>query len=317
MNVDPIDWLLQGDPSIRWQTLRDLVGAPQHEVVAERSRVGEEGWGARLLALQGNDGIWPSPERHFLYLPYYSSTFYTLLLLRDLGLPANDARARRACDALLDEHLPHTGIAICPPDSETCQTGIGLSILAHFGYGEIVDMLAEHLLEQQMADGGWNCDLSPVGRKRERARRRPPKHASVVTTMAALEGLRAFEVARGHSTAEAQARGREFLLEHLLFRSHRTGEVIDPNFMRLTFPAWGYDVLRALDHFQEADAPRDNRLSEAAELVATARSPDGRWPLSSRWDGEDHFELEPLGAPSRGITLRALRVLRWWESAAA
>ena len=162
--------------------------------------------------------------------------------------------------------------------------GHGLSILTHVQDGDIVDMLAEHLLEQQMADGGWNSDLSSVGQERERARRRPPKHASIVTTMAALEGLRVFEVARGHSTAEAQARGREFLLEHRLSRSHRTGEVIDPSFVRLTFPAWGYDV-HLLDYFQEVDAPCDGRLSEAVELVAATRLPDGRWPLLSRWEG--------------------------------
>lgn len=313
--VETIEWLLGGDPSIRWQTLHDLVGAPEREVEAERRKVAEQGWGRRLLELQSADGTWPSAARHFLYRPYHTSTFFTLMLLRDLGLPGDDRRAHRGCSMLLDNTLRHTGIAICPPDSETCQTGIGLSLLAHFQHdGRLVDVLADHLLEQQMPGGGWNCDLSPVGQERERVRMRPPTHASVITTLVALEGLRAYELSGGRSTGDAQRRGREFLLEHRLFRSHRTGDVIDPAFTCLTFPAWGYDILRVLEHFRAVGAPRDERLSDAVGLVAEAEQRDGRWYLRHRWEGQTHFDLEPLGAPSRGLTLRASRVLRWWTS---
>jgi len=157
-----------------------------------------------------------------------------------------------------------------------------------------------------MPDGGWNC-RRPYG----------ATHASVHTTISVLEGLRQYELHRGRKAREvraAQKRGREFLMEHRLFRSHRTGEIIKPVFIRFSFPPrWHYDVLRALDHFLAVDAARDPRLAEAIETVRANRGADGRWPLQHVYKAKTYFELERLGAPSRWNTLRALRVLRWWD----
>jgi hypothetical protein len=182
-----------------------------------------------------------------------------------------------------------------------------LSILSHFELDDArLDRLAEHLLEQQMPDGGWNC-----------RRPRGATHSSVHTTVSALEGLDRYERHRGRkkkAVREAQHRGREFLLVHRLFRSHRTGKVIKPVFLRFAFPPrWHYDVLRALDYFQKVRAPRDRRLSDAIGIVRKSRLPDGRWPLQHTFSGKTYFPLETLGAPSRWNTLRALRVLEWWE----
>jgi hypothetical protein len=232
-----------------------------------------------------------------------------MLLLRDLGLPAADWRARRACARLLDGGLQRDGGINYgwSGRSETCITGMVLSVLSHFEYDdERVDVVADHLLEQQMEDGGWNC-----------RRPRGATHSSVHTTISALEGLHAYELRRGRklrAVRAAQRRGREFLLAHRLFRSHRTGEIIKKDFLRFAFPPrWHYDVLRALDHFQAVGSERDARLAEAVELVRSRRLPDGRWKLEHVWRGKTYFELEPVGAPSRWNTLRALRVLRWWD----
>jgi hypothetical protein len=172
-----------------------------------------------------------------------------------------------------------------------------------------LDTIADHLLERQMRDGGWNC-RHPYG----------ATHASVHTTISVLEGLRQYELHRGRkqrAMREAQRRGREFLLVHRLFRSHRTGGVIKAEFKRFSFPPrWHYDILRALDYFQAVDAPRDRRLAEAVDIVRMRRRPDGRWPLEHGYKGRSHFELERPGAPSRWNTLRALRVLKWWEPGA-
>jgi hypothetical protein len=181
-----------------------------------------------------------------------------------------------------------------------------LSILSHFQYDDArLDTLAVHLLEQQMPDGGWNCQ-----------RPQDATHASVHTTISVLEGLRLYEH-RGHKLSAvraAQRSGREFLLVHRLFRSHRTGEIIKPIFIRFSFPPrWHYDILRALDYFQTVNAPRDPRLAEAIEIVCRSQLADGRWPLQNRYHGKTFFELERLGAPSRWNTLRTLRVLKWWE----
>jgi hypothetical protein len=157
-----------------------------------------------------------------------------------------------------------------------------------------------------MADGGWNCQR-PQG----------ATHASVHTTISVLEGLRHFELLRGRKVRDvraAQRRGREFLLAHRLFRSHRTGEVIKPEFLRFSFPPrWHYDILRALDYFQAVNATRDPRLAEAIDIVRSRQDEDGRWPLQHAYKGKTYFELERVGAPSRWNTLRALRVLRWWD----
>jgi hypothetical protein len=306
-------WLLGGDPAIRWQTLRDLVGAAERTVERERRRVARDGWGARLLARQDPVGTWAGGRSSDdgLYHPKWISTTYTMLLLRDFGLPVNNRQARRACTHLLNRGLQRDGGVNYGwwGVSETCVTGMVLSILSYFAYeDDRLDTIAGHLLDQQMPDGGWNC-----------RRRFGATHSSVHTTISALEGLRHYEVHRGRklrAVQAAQRRGREFLLVHRLFRSHRTGEIIKPIFVRFSFPPrWHYDILRALDYFQAAGAPCDQRLAEAIEIVRSTQRRDGRWSLQNRWKGKTYFELERLGAPSRWNTLRALRVLKWWDRA--
>ena len=232
-----------------------------------------------------------------------------MLTLRDLGLPPASRRVRKACARLLDEGLQRDGGINYGwrGQSETCITGMVLSILSYFEHDdERLDVLAGHLLGQQMPDGGWNCQ-----------RPRGATHSSVHTTISALEGLWHYERYRQRSVREvrrAQRRGRGFLLAHRLFRSHRTGEVIKPEFTLLAFPPrWHYDILRALDHFQAARAPRDERLADAIEILRSRRRLDGRWPLQHRHRGKSYFEMERVGAASRWNTLRAMRVLTWWN----
>ncbi len=236
-----------------------------------------------------------------------------MLMLRDFGLPATNRQARKACAVLLDGGFQRDGginygtWAKWTGRSETCVTGMVLSILSYFEHDDDrLDTIADHLVAQQMPDGGWNC-------------RRPSgaTHASVHTTISVLEGLRLYELHRGREVGDvraAQRRGREFLSVHRLFRSHRTGDIIKPAFSRFAFPPrWHYDILRALDYFQATNAPRDPRLAEAIDIVRSSPRKDGRWSLQHSHRGKTYFALERLGAPSRWNTLRALRVLRWWD----
>jgi hypothetical protein len=313
---DPIQWLLDGDPAIRWQTLRDLAGASERTVERERQKIVREGWGARLLAKQDPEGTWASRlSGDGLYTPKWLSATYTMLLLRDFGLPTTNRQARKACKLLLDQGLQRDGgvsYGTCVKwtrRGETCITGMVLSILSYFEHDDDrLDTIAAHLLEEQMPDGGWNC-----------RRPRGATHSSVHTTISALEGLRYYELHREHKIREvrsAQRRGQEFLLAHRLFRSHRTGRVIKSEFTRFAFPPrWHYDILRALDYFQAVNARRDARLTEAIDIVRSRQQDDGRWTLQHRYPGKTYFELEPVGAPSRWNTLRALRVLKWWDRA--
>jgi hypothetical protein len=248
-----------------------------------------------------------------LYTPKWKSTTYTMLVLRDFGLPPANQPARKACQLLLDQGLKRDGGINYDWGSrgETCITGMILSLLSYFEIDDQrLETLVDHLLERQMPDGGWNCQL-PYG----------ATHASVHTTISVLEGLQWYERHRQcrtqrHRSAvrDAQRRGREFLLVHRLFRSHRTGAIIKPIFVRFSFPPrWHYDILRALDHFQAVQAPRDQRLAEAIGIIRGAQSADSRWPLQNVYKGKTFFELERLNAPSRWNTLRALRVLKWWN----
>jgi hypothetical protein len=311
-----IEWLLDGDPAIRWQVLQDLVGAGKDEVERERRKVARDGWGARLLAKQDHEGTWAGGRSSDggLYSPKWTSTTYTMLTLREFGLPHNNRKARKACRLLLNGGLQQDGginygiWAKWTGQGETCVTGMVLSILSYFEYDDArLDTIAEHLLQWQMPEGGWNCQ-----------RPRGATHASVHTTISALEGLRLYERYRGRKLSAvraAQRHGHEFLLLHRLFRSHRTGDIIKPAFIRFAFPPrWHYDILRALDYFQEVDAPRDHRLTDAIDIVRSSQRPDGRWNLQNSYRGKTYFELERLGAPSRWNTLRALRVLKWWEN---
>ncbi len=308
-----LEWLLQGDPAIRWQALRDLAGRSTTVVERERRRVARSGWGSRLLALQNPGGTWGAGKTtDGLYTPKWISTTYTMLLLRDFGLGPNNRQAHLACQRLLDGGMqPDGGLnygtwAKWSRTGETCITGMVLSLLAYFQYDDPrVDTIVQHLLDQQMSDGGWNC-----------RRAQGATHSSVHTTISVLEGLALYERqgnARSRPIRAAQRHGREFLLVHRLFRSHRTGEVIKPVFLRFAFPPrWHYDVLRGLDHFQAVNAPRDARLAEGIGVIEKSRLPDGRWPLQHTFPGKTHFEMERRGAPSRWNTLRALRVLQWW-----
>jgi len=305
--ADPVlRWLLAGDPAIRWQVLRDLTDAKRSVWEAERRRVARTGWGARLLQEQAADGTWGGG----LYSPKWTSTTYTLFLLRDLGLPASHPAARKGCRLLLDRGLWSDGgidLSVTTRRSETCMTGMVFSLAVCFQPEDArIETIVRHLLEEQMPDCGWNCE-----------RWRGATHSSFHTTINVLEGLQEYALTHGASStqaADAAARGQEFLLAHQLFRSHRTGQIVHPSLTRFSFPPrWHYDILRALDLFRAANADLDPRLADAVALIEKRRRRDGRWLLQNRHPGRTFFEMESVGQPSRWNTLRALRVLRWWR----
>lgn len=304
--MDVMEWLLDSDPSIRWQVMRDLTAEPAEVVATERARVATEGWGARLLALQGADGQWGGGT----YSPKWISTTYTLLLLRLLGLdPAADEA--RAAVRRVREGVTWRGRGGAGPffagETETCINGMVLALGAYFEeQGHDQQRLLERVLGEQLDDGGWNCEAPARSRV-----------ASFNTTILALEGLLEVEQSLGADPviAAARARGGEYLLERGLFRSRSTGAVINPTWRLFSFPPqWHYDVLRGLEYFRAAGAAPDPRCGEAVDLVRERRLRDGRWPLQHTHRARTHFEMEEGdGKPSRWNTLRALRVLRWFD----
>jgi len=303
-----LDWLMAGDPGIRWQTLRDLKGASPSAWEWQRAGVAREGWGKKLLDARDSEGTWGGG----LYSPKWISTTYSLILLRRLGLPPGHPAALQGCFLLVDKGLaPDGGIDLFVGlnRSETCVTGFILGLVTALGLeSAATERIVEYLLQNQMRDGGWNCE-----------RYAGATHSSFHTTINVLEGLRAYAEsggARARETRAAEARAQEFFLEHRLYRSHRTGEVVDPRMTRFSFPPrWYHDVLRTLDYFQASDAPCDPRLQDPIDLVRRKCGKDGRWVLQNRHPGKTFFEMEATGKPSRWNTLRALRVLKWWDAA--
>jgi hypothetical protein len=291
-----IDWLLEGDPAIRWQVMRDLIRSPESEWRPEQERVATEGWGARLLSHQDSDGRW-TPR---LYGKKWISTTYTMVLLRRMGLPGSDPRAITSCRLFLKEGQGTRS------NSEMCIQSMVTALLYWFDVDEgDREPVLGFLLSRQLDDGGWNCDIHS-------------RHGSFHTTSAALEALRESAEAgspRMREIERAEARGREFFLRHEMFRSHTTGKTVDQRYLRFSFPPrWHYDILRGLDYFWSARALEDGRLADAIAVVADKRRADGTWPLQQRWPGETWFEMETVGEPSRWNTLRAMRVLEGWEA---
>ncbi len=294
-------WLLDGDPSIRWQVMTHL-GSPADAIADERARVATEGWGAELVRRQDPEGTWAGG----LYSPKWTSTTYTLLVLWWLGLDPAHPAGRRGVDRLF-EGL--SSIAGHPRSKrpEACITGMGVGLGAYFGADrEAVDGAVSWLADNATPDGGWNCDAPRTG----------SRHGSFHTTIIVLEGLQELRRRRPDPTLDRLLDGGwRFLWRHRMHRSHRTGEVVDGRYLRFSYPPrWHYDLLRGLDHLADAGAPTDPAAAEAIEVVRERRRPDGRWLLQNRWPGKTWFEFEQVGRPSRWNTLRALRVLEWWEA---
>lgn len=304
-----ISWLMEGDPAIRWQTMRDLLDAPEAEWQAEQARTLQEGWGAAYLAHQDADGRWGGG----IYSPKWISTTYTLLTLRSIGIPRTCEAAQRGAAVMFDGMLG----AACDDtfrrklaDCDRCIVGMMLSLAIYFEINDArVDAMTENVLAEIMPDGAWNC----------RKHRRPyPGHSSFHTTLNVLDGVRdAIELRPNAYTRDllrAEASALELLRQHHLFRSDKTGQIIHPQFVEISYPHyWHYDALRALCYMARANAPRDPRCQEAINLLHQRRHADGTWPKHDAYSGKLFFRMEKGDRSSRWNTLRALRVLRWWE----
>ncbi len=305
-----IDWLLASDPAIRWQAMRELTDAPADQVAAERARVATEGWGAQLLALRRDDGLWHTGTSDSEWI-----SLLALVMLRDMGLDPSSEQSRSAIagvdkNATWHSQGPWHGTPVFAGEVEPCINGRVVALGAYFGTD--VTRIAERLLGEQMADGGWNCE-------QENGSTRGSFH----TTINVLEGLLEYARATGGSAEMAVAlrRGQEYLLERRMLRRLSTGELIDPAFTQFSFPTgWHYDALRGLDHLRDAGVTPDARVAEAIDLVRSTRDANGRWPLEHPHESEMvNARLRDLefgmdereGRPSRWNTLRALRVLRW------
>ena len=301
------NWLLEGDPSIVWQTMK-LLDYEEEAIHKKRNEIEKEGWGKRLIEFQAADGSWGEG----LYGPKFISTTYTLLLLKRLGIKQEQQKCQKGATLLLQGIKKDGGVNFSPKKdvrSETCITGMVLNLLSYFKTGEEqLEHIIEYVQKNQMEDGGWNCQYP-----------RKATHASFNTTMLILEGLQPYRLLQQNlkkdisMIEDMENRGREFLLNHRLFKSHTTGEIVRDDFMRFPFPyQWKYDVLTALDYFQSSNAPYDERLEDPIHLVES-KTQNGYLKNFRGQSGKIWFTLETVGKLSRFNTLRWQRILDWWE----
>ncbi|MCL4870347.1 MAG: hypothetical protein KJ063_15390 [Anaerolineae bacterium] len=302
MSDTRLEWLLQGDVSIQYQTWRDLLDQERPELQA---RIAQEGWGARFLQHRQADASW---GRGF-YQPKWTSSHYTLLDLKTLGIAPDHPLIRASVTQIAHHHKGLDGgvnPSVTIKQSDVCVNGMFLNYACYFGQPEeTLASMVDFTLAQQMADGGFNCHKNRSG----------ARHSSLHSTLSVLEGMLSYAQNgyryRLSEMEQAAAAAREFILMHRLYKSDHTGAIIHQEFLKLSFPPrWKYNILRCLDYFRAAGVPWDERMGDALEVLLAKRRADGLWPLQAAQSGQTHFTMEEPRHPSRWNTLLSLRVLR-------
>ncbi len=297
-----IDWLLEGDVSIQYQVYRDLLATEKPHL---RSRIATEGWGAQFLSYRKKEGHWGQR----FYQPKWISTHYTILDLKNLAISQNNNEIKQSISQVIQKLKgPDGGIFPIGAEkkSDVCVNGMFLNYAAYFWIKEDnLKSIVDFLLSEHMEDGGFNCNSNTKG----------AVHSSLHSTISVLEGI--FEYAKNgygyrlEELQEAADKSRTFILQHRLFRSDRTGNIIDKKMLMLSYPSrWKYDILRALDYFQFAGINYDPRMQDALDILKKKRRKDNKWPVQAKHPGQTHFDMEKTGGPSRWNTLRALRILK-------
>ncbi|MGB7873514.1 MAG: hypothetical protein WBL25_03950 [Anaerolineales bacterium] len=297
-----VEWLLEGDVSIQYQVQRDIVGK---EIPELQACIATGGWGKRFLDARKANGHW---GRGFYQVKWISS-HYSLLDLKHLNIVPTQPEIRESIGIILREQKSDDG-GINPSrqikESDVCVNGMFLNYACYFKANEPdLHSVVDFVITQQMPDGGFNCRFNRQG----------AVHSSLHSTISILEGIQEY-ISNGYTYRRGEldrisAEAREFILQHRLYLSDRTGKIIDKRFLMLSYPSrWRYDILRALDFFRAADIDYDERMRPALNVLHKKRRKDGTWPVQAKHPGQVHFDMEHTGRPSRWNTLRALRVLK-------
>ncbi|MEN8121358.1 MAG: hypothetical protein ABFS35_13480 [Bacteroidota bacterium] len=306
MNNDKIiDWLLKGDVSIQYQVYRDLILTERNDL---QDRIAKEGWGAQFLSKRKSDGHWGMK----FYQPKWTSSHYTLLDLRNLCIAPDNPLIRESLEIIVNNEKGKDG-GINPAGSvqvsDVCMNGMFLNYASYFKTNEEkLESIVDFILSQHMDDGGFNCRFNRSG----------AVHSSLHSTLSVLEGITEYERNgynyRLEELNDVKKSSIEFILLHQLFRSDRTGKIINNAFLKLSYPCrWRYDILKALDYFKLAGTQWDNRMKPAIEVLFKKQNKDSSWNVQAKHPGQLHFEMEKPGKPSRWNTLRVLRVLKHFE----
>jgi len=296
-------WLLDGDVAIQYQVHRDLL---DDDRLALQRKIEHQGWGERFLSKQNSDGHWGKK----FYQPKWISTHYTLLDLRNLCINPANPKILKTINMILSDEIGNDG-GILPIGADqicdVCVNGMFLNYASYFKSDlEKLKSIIDFILSQRLSDGGFNCEYNS---------RKGAVHSSLHSTISVLEGITEYEkngyLYRLDELLTAKESSIEFILQHHLYCSHRTGEIINKSFLKFPYPSrWYYDILRALDYFQYSNTDFDERMQPAIDTLIQKRNKNYTWNLNSKYPGKVHFDMEITGKPSRSNTLRALRVLK-------
>jgi hypothetical protein len=303
-----INWLLDGDVSIQYQTHRDILKSDRVTLKSLRDRIEQDGWGAKYLTFRKMDGYW---GRGF-YQPKWTCSHYTLLELKNLGISPENKEIKESLRLIFDQSKGNDG-GIYPigtlKKSDVCINGMLMNYASYFGVPELeLKSIVDFILSQLMSDGGFNCQSNRKG----------AVHSSLHSTLSVLEGIVEYSLHgykyRLPELQVAENQSREFILKHRLFKSDKTGDIIDKKMLLLSHPSrWRFDILRALDYFRASQTPYDPRMDDALLIIQSKKRNDGTWPLQGKHPGQVFFEMEKPGEPSRWNTLRTLRVLNHYH----
>ena len=298
-----INWLLEGDVSIQYQVWRDLLGVDKKKL---QKRIADEGWGYMFLSRRNPNGHWGTR----FYQPKWISSHYTLLDLRNLNLQSNNELVQETIEQVLQNHKANDGGiklgSSSSQHSDICVNGMFLNYASYFRTSEKkLHSIVDCILSEKLPDGGFNCRTTRSG----------AKHSSLHTTISVLEGFSEFQKAgykyRKDEINNAKKSSIEFILLHQLFLSHRTNQIINKEFLKLTYPCrWKYDILRALDFFQYEGIKWDSRMEPAVAILKSKKNKGETWNMQAAHAGQVYFNMEKAGKPSRWNTLRAMRVMK-------
>ena len=297
-----VEWLLDSDVSIQYQVYRDLLKIDRPDL---KERIAKEGWGAKFLASRKNNEHWGLG----FYQPKWTSTHYTLLDLKHLGISSKTIGIKEVISKITTDNKEVDGginPASTVKQSDVCINGMFLNYASYFETKEDdLKTIVDYILLQQLPDGGFNCRFNRQG----------ARHSSLHSTLSVIEGIYEYSQ-RGYKyrlqeLKRMEIESREFILEHKLFKSDKTGKIIDKRMTILSYPSrWRYDILRALDYFQFAGVQFDERMTDALEILIKKQRTDKKWTVQQKHAGATHFDMETTGKPSKWNTLRVLRVLK-------
>jgi hypothetical protein len=307
MASSAVEWLLASrEPAVRYLTRRDVLGDQASD---DEARILRGPKVRALFAGQRSDGSFGVHA-----YKKWTGAHWRLVSLVELGVPPGEPRAVAAAETVL-AWLTGPGhrrsLRVVDGLVRRCasQEGNALAVCSRLGLADDprVELLARSLVEWQWPDGGWNCDDRASGRR-----------SSFHESLAPAWGLHEYSAATGADWArEAAERTAELFLEHRLFRSLSTGEVINPKWLALHHPPyWHYDILQALLVLSRMGMVHDPRAADALDEFERKRLPDGRWRAGGSWwrspGAQTTAEVVDWGrsGPNEMITLNALRALR-------